>query len=68
MAKRNWTVSPAIADHYKVVNTDSPLLHSKIGDVDLRKITLEQADKMYGKGTRYLEKIKVKRIKEKPAN
>lgn len=68
MAKRDWTVSPAIADHYKVVNTDSPILHSKIGDVDLRKITLEQADRIFKNGTRYLEKIKTKRINKAPAD
>jgi len=68
MAKRNWTVSPAIADHYKVVHTDLPILHSKIGDIDFRNITLEKADKLFASGTRYLEKIKPKRINKKPAS
>jgi len=67
MAKLDWVVSPAIAGHYKVVNTTSPILHSKIGDVDLRKISLDQANEIYSKGTMYLEKVRLKRIKEKPA-
>lgn len=56
--KRNWSVSPAIAGHYKVVNTESPILHSKIGDIDFRKVSLDDADRLFEKGTRYLEKIK----------
>lgn len=56
--KSKWTPSPAIAGHYKVVNTNSPILHSKIGDVDFRKISLEKADELYATGTRYLEKVK----------
>lgn len=60
--KPKWTVSPAIAGHYKVVNTNSPILHSKIGDIDFRKISLEDANRLFSKGTRYLEKVK--RIKK----
>lgn len=61
--KAKWTISPAIAGHYKVVNTDSPILHSKIGDIDFRKISLEVADKLFEAGTRYLQKVP-KKIKK----
>lgn len=61
MAKRDWVVSPAIVNHYRIINTDLPILHSRIGDMDFRKISLEQADKLYESGTRYLEKIKAKK-------
>lgn len=67
--KVSWAVSPAIDGHYKVVNTDSPILHSKIGDIDFRSISLEAAEKLFQSGTRYLEKVKAKKkvvIKEAP--
>lgn len=56
MAKLNWQVSPAIVDHYEVVNTHLPILESKIGKVDFRRITLDQANELYIAGTRYLQK------------
>lgn len=65
MAKLGWVVSPAIAGHYEVINTTSPILHSKIGDVDFRKITLAQADQIFAKGTMYLKKVKRKVSKVK---
>lgn len=65
MAKLDWVVSPAIAGYYDVVNTTSPLLHAKIGDIDFRKITLAQADLMYSQGTGYLKKVISKDKKSK---
>lgn len=61
MEKLSWQVSPAIVDHYEVVNTTSPILESKIGRVDFRFITLDQANQIYAAGTRYLHKIKSKK-------
>lgn len=62
MAKLNWQVSPAIVDHYEVVNTNSPILESKIGRVDFRYISLEKANELFTAGTRYLQKIKPKKV------
>ncbi|WP_312331918.1 hypothetical protein [Sphingobacterium sp.] len=62
MAKLNWQVSPAIVDHYEVVNTSSPILESKIGRVDFRYISLEKANELFTAGTRYLQKIKPKKV------
>lgn len=56
MSKLDWVASSAIAGHYEVINTHLPILESKIGRVDLRTISLEQADKIYTLGTRYLKK------------
>lgn len=64
MAKRNWVESPEISGLYRIINTDLPILHSRIGDIDFRKITLEQAEKLIESGTRYLEKVKVKGSKK----
>ena len=56
-------ISKAIADHYEVINTHLPILESKIGRVDLRTISLVQADEIYNLGTRYLKK-KIKQYKK----
>lgn len=66
MSKRNWLESPEISGHFKVVNTDLPILHSKIGDIDFRKITLDQAQRLFDSGSRYIEKIN--RSKQPKAN
>jgi hypothetical protein len=38
--------------------TTSPVLHSRIGDVDFRTMTLQQAGELIKSGTRYLKKVK----------
>lgn len=58
----NWQISKQIADHYEVINTHLPILESKIGRVDLRTITLDQADKIFSLGTRYLKKKPKKKV------
>lgn len=68
MVKRNWSVSPAIEGHYQVVNTDLPILESRIGRVDFRKITLKQADEIHRLGSRYLKKVVKKVKKETPTD
>lgn len=55
--KRNWMESPAIAGHFTVINTNLPILHSKVGKVDFRTITLEKANEVYESGTIYLKKL-----------
>lgn len=55
--KRNWMESPEIIGHFTVINTDSPILHSKVGDVDFRTISLEKAKEVYESGTDYLKKL-----------
>lgn len=64
MKKREWKESPEITGHFKIVNTDFYFLHSKIGDIDFRKITLDQAKKLFESGSPYIEKIeKIKKNK-----
>ncbi|WP_285055148.1 hypothetical protein [Pedobacter ginsengisoli] len=63
--KPKFELSPELVGKFKVVNTDSPLLHSKIGDLDFRKATLEQAEALFNAGTRYLVKIQPAGVKRK---
>lgn len=58
MEKLTFIPSPALEGKYKVINTAYPILHSRIGDLDLRIITLDQADQLIKAGTRYLKAIK----------
>lgn len=65
MARLPWVLSPLIAEHYEVINTHLPILESKIGRVDLRSITLDQADRIHALGTRYLKKKPIKKASKK---
>lgn len=58
---RDWIESSLIAGHFKVVGTHLPILHSTIGRIDFRKITLEQAQQLYSAGSPYLMKIASKK-------
>ena len=58
MKKRDWIESPEISGHFKIINTEFPILHSRIGDLDFRKITLDQAQKLFDSGSRYIERVK----------
>lgn len=60
MAKLNFILSPALEGEYKVVNTPHPILHSRIGDIDFRRITKDQAEQLISAGTRYLVRVKKK--------
>lgn len=62
--KLTWSISPAIVDHFEVVNTHLPILESKVGRVDLRTISLEKAEEIYSLGTRYLKKKAPKKVRE----
>lgn len=59
--KLRFTPSAEITGVFDIINTVTPLLiHTKIGDVDLRSITLEQAHKLYASGSDYLQPVKPK--------
>ena len=68
MPKLQFTPSPAIDGFYKVVNTiQAKIISTRIGDVDLSIISLEDADRLYAAGTDYLEKINPKKEKKESA-
>jgi hypothetical protein len=58
-------LSQEVAEKFEVVNTNSPILHSKIGDIDFRRITLEQAAKIVSLGSSYLREKKSVKAKKK---
>ncbi len=58
MAK--FKISPELEGKFVVINTTSPVLHSRIGDVDFRTMTLAQAEELIKSGTRYLKRVKEK--------
>ncbi len=64
MNKLSFIPSPAIEGKFRVINTHMPKLHSRIGEIDFRVITLEQAEKLVKAGTRYLEAIPAKKNKK----
>ncbi|KAA8483755.1 hypothetical protein BDE36_1781 [Arcticibacter tournemirensis] len=57
MEKLSFELSPEIRGKFEVVNTESPLLHSRIGDIDFRRITLDQAEQLVKLNSRYIRKI-----------
>lgn len=60
MEKQGYTVSPQIEGKFRVIGTTLPTLHTRIGYVDFRTITIEQAEAMIEAGTEYLERIPAK--------
>ncbi|MFD2163681.1 hypothetical protein ACFSJU_14825 [Paradesertivirga mongoliensis] len=58
MAKLNFEISALIKGKFEVINTHLPVLHSRIGMVDFRTMTEEQAERLVAAGTRYLRKVK----------
>ncbi|MNL26538.1 hypothetical protein D3C87_1480670 [compost metagenome] len=58
--KLSFILSPELEGEYEVVNTASPILHSRIGDIDFRRITKDQAEQLISAGTRYLVRVKKK--------
>jgi len=60
MAKQNFKISKAIEGKYEVVNTSYPCLESRIGFIDFRYITLDQAERLMKAGTKYLKKVRPK--------
>jgi hypothetical protein len=59
--KANFQLSPELVGKFKVVNTTLPALHSRIGYVDFRTMTLDQAEALVKAGTRYLRAVPVKK-------
>jgi hypothetical protein len=55
--KLDFILSPELEGKFKVVGTTSPILHSRIGDVDFRIMTESQAEELIKAGTSYLQKI-----------
>lgn len=58
MDKLTFKPSEAIKGKFKVVNTTTPLIHFGGSLVDLRTITLEEAEQHVTNGIGYLEKAK----------
>lgn len=58
MEKLNFEPSPAIKGKYKIVNTSFPIYHSKIGKIDFREITLDQAKALEEMKDPYIQKEK----------
>jgi len=57
--KKQFTLSPALEGKFEVINTTSPVLHSRIGDVDFRTMTVDQAEQLVKAGTDYLRAVPV---------
>lgn len=58
MNKLDFKLSPDLEGKYEVINTLSPILHSRIGDMDFRTMTEAQAEQLIKVGTNYLKKTK----------
>jgi hypothetical protein len=65
MDKLPFKLSPAIEGKFTVVNTHLPTLHSRIGLIDFRTITLNQAEELEKLNCRYLKRVKPRRKREK---
>ena len=68
MPELDFKLPAEVAAKYQVVNTTFPTLHSRIGDIDFRTITLEQAQALVKAGTSYLieKTAETKPAKETP--
>lgn len=61
--KENPKPSPAIEGKFKVVGVVPGVIYSKkFGNVDLRTVSLDQAETLVKAGFRYLEKIENKPV------
>ena len=56
MGKLTFTPSPAIEGKFEIVNTEFPIYHSKIGEIDFRTISIEQAEELVKTESRYIKK------------
>lgn len=68
MPELDFKLPADVAAKYAVINTTFPILHSRIGDLDFRIITLEQAHSLVKAGTSYLieKTAETKPAKETP--
>jgi hypothetical protein len=58
MGKLAFKLSPELEGKFQVINTTLPALHSRIGYVDFRTITLAEAEELVKAGTDYLRPVK----------
>lgn len=56
-----WKLNQDLVGKFEVVGTDLPVLQSKIGQIDFRTMTEEQAEALISAGTSYLKKIPAKK-------
>ena len=68
MSKLSFTPSPLIEGKFRIVNTHMPVLHSKIGMVDFRTITEEQAEALVAYKCYYIERITEAKALKKDKN
>jgi hypothetical protein len=61
--KLDFILSPDLQGKFEVVNTTLPALHSSIGYVDFRTMTLDEADRLVKAGTIFLKAVKKRKIK-----
>jgi len=59
--KLDFELSPELVGKYEVINTTLPVLHSRIGEVDFRTMTVDQAEQLVKAGTDYLRAVPVKK-------
>jgi len=60
MGEIKYKLPAELASDYEVVNTTSPILESRIGRIDFRRLTKDQAEELIAKGSRYLRKVEKK--------
>jgi hypothetical protein len=61
--KLPFKLSQELEGKFKVVGTTLPILHSRIGEIDLRSATLDQAEALIKAGTDFLIRVPVKKTK-----
>ncbi len=61
--KSTFKLSPELEGKYEVINTTLTALHSRIGYVDFRIMTVAQAEEMIKAGTDFLRAVPVKKSK-----
>ncbi|MDX3913780.1 MAG: hypothetical protein QHC79_09590 [Pseudosphingobacterium sp.] len=66
MSKLSYTVSKAIEGKFEIINTHLPsIIHPKLGAIDFRTITEEQAQKLVDAGSMYIQKVE--KAEKKPS-
>jgi hypothetical protein len=55
-----FKLSPEIEGKFEVVHTNCPVMHSRIGYVDFRRITLAQAEELVKAGSEFLVPVGAK--------
>lgn len=68
MAKLKFKLSSELEGKFKVIGTESPILHSRIGEVDFRYMSEAQAERLIKAGTSYLVKVKKGPVSDREEN